>query len=425
MKWLKSLFKKKETEIVEIEQEKLLEWFNKRTSPILVDIKDDIKNKFLEIEELKKQMNEKIEALKNASLRNENIPERAKQVMEGSRQTYIKCIKAFSESINPPEEIDIDQLTDFISEFEEKSNSFTKTTARSYYVLQEFFSVESSAIAERIKNMDIIIRNIFDNKLKKIADVEKRIKELDSDLKKKHDISEQAYKEENKLESINKQIEEANEDMKRLRASKAFTDAHDLLKEKEESESKLKKQGNVLSGMFSQFDKAMRKYERIALDNQRVLQKYIDNSLNALLKDEKLVILEVLSKLKDAIINNTIELKDKDKVLARLDVINEETLRTGLKSYTQLKDNLESLDKQIKNNTALKEFEEMEYKQKHLTEKYNRCEEETNKLKKQIEKYDISGMRTKLEKSISALLDIEFKILSPSEEETQTNEEHD
>ena len=183
MGWLKSLFgNKKEIDTVYVELGKLSLWFDEKTEPLLENIKDDIQAKFNEIRINCERARESSRALANTMLRNDKIPERAIQVMQGNREAYIKSVNLFLDQIKTPSSINMGLINDFLSRFEENLNYFTKTSSRSYYVLQEFFRDESGAIAQYIKKVDFLARSIFDNDYRKINAVSQKIEEIDSFL---------------------------------------------------------------------------------------------------------------------------------------------------------------------------------------------------------------------------------------------------
>ncbi|MBT6041321.1 hypothetical protein HOH15_05290, partial [Candidatus Woesearchaeota archaeon] len=163
-KFIKELFKKKPAEELKVEEilfEKVGDWVNQHTSEIIEDIDKEINESYERLVETIKETKQRLEELKKAELRNDKIALRAKQIMEGNRTTYISRAILFLDSLDT-ENRGFFTAKKFYKDFQGKIGSFNKQTIRSYYVLQEFLANESSKVAEGLKNIDKIIREIRD-----------------------------------------------------------------------------------------------------------------------------------------------------------------------------------------------------------------------------------------------------------------------
>ena len=74
---------------------KLPEWFEEKTKPLYDEIEQKFQDSISKIEQIKEKTQDDLEKLKNAQLKNKNIPQRAKQIMDGNRDSYIKKVDAF------------------------------------------------------------------------------------------------------------------------------------------------------------------------------------------------------------------------------------------------------------------------------------------------------------------------------------------
>ena len=130
--FIKKLFSKKEPEKEIIKLENLNDWFNAKSNLIYDDLNENInliKNKInSEIEKTKSNL----EKLKEAKLQNPNIPIKAKQMMEGNRESYIKIILKFINNIYL--ETDYKELLIYCNGFDNYLNSLGKSTSKSYHI---------------------------------------------------------------------------------------------------------------------------------------------------------------------------------------------------------------------------------------------------------------------------------------------------
>jgi len=98
-------FKEKE-EIEEIKLEELEPWIDSWSKKAFEDANLKLVSIRQRITEEKNKLLESIQNLEKAELKNPNIPERAKQIMEGNRKTYILKLNSLLEEINLPEKLD-------------------------------------------------------------------------------------------------------------------------------------------------------------------------------------------------------------------------------------------------------------------------------------------------------------------------------
>src|SRR3989338_2388022 len=162
LEFLKKIFKNEEQEVkkvIEINLQNLEEWLNEKAKPLMEEIRQQIDEILMKINEELQRARINVEILENAKLQNPNIPFKAKQYMEGNRKAYIRAINSFlgNMEINNRNYF---YLLDFSKRFGELINDLNKGTLRSYTILQEFFANETSKIAQNIKNFDILFKEL-------------------------------------------------------------------------------------------------------------------------------------------------------------------------------------------------------------------------------------------------------------------------
>ncbi|HLC98647.1 MAG TPA: hypothetical protein VJC00_01440 [Candidatus Nanoarchaeia archaeon] len=413
MGWLKSLFgNKKEIDTVYVELGKLSLWFDEKTEPLLENIKDDIQAKFNEIRINCERARESSRALANTMLRNDKIPERAIQVMQGNREAYIKSVNLFLDQIKTPSSINMGLINDFLSRFEENLNYFTKTSSRSYYVLQEFFRDESGAIAQYIKKVDFLARSIFDNDYRKINAVSQKIEEIDSFLALRKKAGDLIEEEKTNYSSINAMKKETMDKMEKLEQSRDYRELQELGKEKDRISKEIRDNEAELISLFSPIEKSMKKYEKITLYGAGILRDYIDSPLHGLMKDDGLNITEVLAKMREAVESNQLDLNDKKKerTIEALGMISKERLQQIAKKHYEHVDSMEKLKRREGINTAAQKLNELNYKLSHLDNQLERSRSTIEKISKQMERTDIKKMISEIENDVEDLLSVRLRV---------------
>src|SRR3989338_3994873 len=104
-----------------------------------------------EISEERSRLKNNLENLANAELKNKEIPERAKQIMEGNRQIYIQKTNTLIEKIIFPEKSR--DLLEFTKTFDKELDAFDKGISKSHHIMEEFFVEKASVIAVSIKKI--------------------------------------------------------------------------------------------------------------------------------------------------------------------------------------------------------------------------------------------------------------------------------
>ncbi len=330
--------------------------------------------------------------------------------MEGSRQTYINFNKIFLDKVDIPNETNFDALKEFISNFEEASDTLSKSSARSFFVLQEFFAVESAEIAKHVKSIESNIKSLLANDYADIMNIQESITDLDRMIKEKVSVEEKIIGEEKELASIEASIVESENSIENHKQSERFQELNKTKKEDDDAKQSLKQCDEEVRALFSPLDKPLRKYVRVALENEALIQKYIDSSLDALGEDDSFKIRAVLDKLKSAIESGSVEVKDNEKILSKIDDITKDKLENIRVRQIKIKEKLSECNRCIRLNPATRELEELEYKLEHFKDKKRRLEEEIVKLRKQFLKLDTDTIKQRIVDKVNEVLNVELTI---------------
>lgn len=408
--FLKKIFKNEE----ELPEEKipindLSVWFEDKSKKILNGLNSKIKVIKDRINEEIEKTKQSLETLRNAQLRNTKIPFRAKQVMEGNREAYIKRVDIFLKQIDL--ERDYNDLLDFCNNFDNMLTDFGKSTIKTYHILQEFFANESSAIAGKIKNLDNLIKEIKDKIKEADIDSIKSIKEniilLNNEIKEREGNKEELEKKGKEAEKLTKLTKEITENIENLKKDEEYERLGKLTSEKDKIIKSIDNHKSKLIHSFSVIEMALKKFSRMAFENEKIIDKYLENSL-FLFEDWELKIIKILKDLEENILNNHIQLKDKkkEKTLKEIKKMDKEFFAGFLKEYKELKEKLDEINDEINKIDIQNKINELNKNKKDDELKLGDIEKEIERLKKNIDKGQIDNLKEKIQKNINDLLKI-------------------
>lgn len=367
LKKILNLFKKED--IIQKEVIKISE-IDKLSNDMFKDYVDSTINSFLEsfkeeIGTIKENIEEKCLKLENSELMNKNITLKEKQFMEGNRKSYVKHVRFFSENITLPESYD--EIENSFSSFDEELKKFGKHTYRSKQILYNFFEHEVKNIINEISDLtkkfkqlnDLITNENYKNHLKLIN----LVKEYNNSNNAKKDISESIKSDKTIIRNTILDTNSKKKDLEKLTNSEEFSKYNNLKSKLKESEERLAKISSEIITKFSKIERAMRKYERIAIDDSKVISKYLQNPFTAISEDVKLEINLVFKNLKDKISSGKIELNNNDKIVTYLDeIINSNYLKKIHDEIISLNENIKKMKSEFLNMNITKKIEELEKK---------------------------------------------------------------
>ncbi len=358
-------FLKKKEEAVELKEPDLHPFFEKSINQKFAKLNAKIHEISIEVQYNIKKLKEYLDVLESEELRNSNIPERERQIMEGNRENFIKRTRVFANKISIPESyIEIDEAC---KNFFEDLELLTAETQKSLFVLKDFFEETIKKLTRKIKELEdlfIGIRRLLEKEnielvneinglFKKVEDM--RIHLADAKSHKKFIESE--------IEILNSEKEKILKKIHSLESSNDYRFYKGFLKEKEAIEQKLAKQKSELLQDFSEIEKALKKFSKKALDDN-IIKQYIDNPSEALMDDEKIEIKNTISKLQEELKKDKLEIKDKkkEKTLEAIKSLTKQALAEKRKMLLQAKKELsENTEKIRKNTTSLQLREQKSY----------------------------------------------------------------
>ncbi|MBT4539076.1 hypothetical protein HOC32_02210 [Candidatus Woesearchaeota archaeon] len=353
--------KKKKVESEQLKFNEVASWLEKEFSKEMEIFNQNISSLKEKIIEEKNKTEQHLQKLAVEVLKNEKIPERAKQMMEGNRTTYLQKVRGLLSQINPPE--NYPEYEQFFVTIEKDFDDFGKATLRNYQILREFFSNDISAIARNLKKFNELLKEmkqiVIKTNINGIILLQNSVREL---------IVQRQRKEENKIkvlelkETVSKNeigVQKIQKKIVGLKNGEIYSKHLNSIKEKEKLELQRRNLTNSVFQSFSVISAGLKKYERVTLDGS-VVKAYNSNPISALLEDKELQIITVLAKMKGAL--NKLDLKEKKhvKVEQGINVFTKEYLQDFLVKYGRFSNQLNEVENVINSASIVTELVSLE-----------------------------------------------------------------
>lgn len=398
---LKRFSSKKQEEVKQIKLDQLEAWIDSWSKKKLETTNTELSNIRQRLTEEKKRLTENIEKLKEAELRNPKIPERAKQIMEGNRTAYLQKVTMFLGQFNLPEQFD--SILEYCNTFDKNLEQLGKNTIKNYQILLEFFRDEVSPVSANIKHAHDLIEKVKklveDAGIHKANEVKNKVKEVQQKIKRKQELENTLKQAKEELQKESKGIEEKENKIKELEEGSAYKNFINLLNEKKVVEQDIQTMEKQSS--FSVIEAALKKYERLTLDD-KLVRRYLDNPLKALVDDKELKIVEVLDKMKESMIKGELELKEKkqNKILRELEKLSKNYFEGFLSRYNELHKKLQTIKSDIKKVQVVKEIDQLKQKLGQNRIKVQESKDKIKEMTEELEAISIEHAKKNLQKEL-------------------------
>ncbi|NOZ80967.1 MAG: hypothetical protein GXP63_04810 [DPANN group archaeon] len=337
--------KEQETEEVTVRREDLEKLFDEKAVSLIEQEKARVGRFVGELESIKSSIREDLSLLEHAQLKNKNIPNKHLQLLEGNRPAYIQKMHDFNEKLSL--EDSFDALEPFVEKTRRGLEHLSKSTTKSYMILQEFFANESFKVARDIKKVDELVESIegylssspYASYLKikglfgKLRNIDARKRELETALKQRKAGIARLKKERRELEA----------EIAALKSGDAYQEHLHVVGERAVLDQRKQELKNAISRDFAQLAKAMKKYERIALD-PGWLRKYLADPFKALGEDEDLEIVPLFGKMKERLQDRKIDVKNPGKTIDVLTALEQERLARWQRTLSGLRQDMAALE---------------------------------------------------------------------------------
>ncbi|MBN1544502.1 hypothetical protein JW898_03505 [Candidatus Woesearchaeota archaeon] len=424
MGWLRRILKIEDSEEsadeelqeASIDIDMLPEWIDRKSNEGFEKVKPGISEQFSRLFDEKKNLSANLEALRDAELHNPNISEREKQLMEGNRSAYISQHKQFINFLNISEDLTCRETAQFCRNFEELISKLAKSTAKGHAVMKEFFADHASRINKTVKLMsDSVsrVQEILEDGnvgVEMIGDVQKSVAELRSKRKLLAELDEELAVLKKKLANSNFLKDKLLKGKEELKQSEGYSEFKTANDEREELWKRLKQAEVELSSLFSPLQRAMRKFERMLAEGSDLFNDYMDSPLSAIAKDEHLRILDMLARMRSALEEGSLELKDSDKAVQRAGDVTRERLSQLRDVCVSSKSSIKRIDDQMRNSRVLGELNDLQYKVEHTESQIKIIEDKIDKAQKTREKIDLVSLKVSVEEKIREAFGVEVTV---------------
>lgn len=381
--WFRKELPKKDEENLSIHE--LENWIKKSLESIEKVLKDKSENVYKNLLLLLEELEEKIKILEKINIKEKKEHERIKQITELGREDYIrelnKLISNLKEKITIP----------YINQEIEK---FTQLSAKGRYKATYLIGKEIEEIISTISRIRSLENDFLKNNLELIQKYNslkilhtKNI-ERNSTYKTKNYIQAQIDKEEHIIQDKEKKIDYLREKIQEMKESSKAKEKEELTNQKKLVEESIKSLELEFKSLIDR--RILEKYSYIESSKayKKILQSYIENPIDALVKDEDIIISELMKKIKEKIERDEIKLKDSQKAI--------EKIKDKKKIFSEYKDKIINLYRSIN---------ELEEKIKNLNIDTIPLENEISSIEKNKEE-DVKLLKVLLKKQEKIDMDI-------------------
>jgi hypothetical protein len=352
--FIKKLFQKEETPKEQVRLEELFDWFTNKIKNEVEEINTKIRQGAETIRHETKELEQNLEILEKAEPDPKlNIQQRIKQVVYGHRKNYTRRLRLFLERIKVPEEINHTTAKEYCTIVDEELDQIAKNTIKSYYATQHLFHQQLEELTKNLKNISsltIEIRKLSkEPRIKKITNIKKDIKEIEKGKIMAKTIAEEMESTKKRKKALEILRQQEHEQLQKIREGEEYENYNSLQNRKNELENQKRLEESKLFNLFSPLDASLKKYERMSIEDTKLIIEYLDYPVKALVQDKELHILKVLENLANNLEQGMIELKDEKKVrtIKAIQKIQEQDLKELVKQYNKVEEELAETDKDI------------------------------------------------------------------------------
>ena len=406
------LKREKKPETIEIRLEDLPLWINGRKKTVLQGLDRELSAVRAQIDSEKHKFRANVEHLNDAQPGNDKIPERAKQIREDNRKSYSQKVMALVQSIKIPE--DASKIHEFCMDYDKALKEFSNSTLRNYKILKEFFSNETDTIATNIRNMDSAVKEVQkivqDSGMDGVNELEQLTENAQAEIQRREKLSESIAAEENEMKNVRESKLECERRTNEIEGSGEYKNYRELIENLKLIEQEAESRKRELFHSFSIIEAALKKYERLTLEND-IVQKYLNDPVNALLEDSEMKIAVFAEKMKDSIADGSLELKDakKDKILAELETMTKERFGSFVGEFREAQEKINEVNLKIK-AAEIGELNELREKIPGLTEKSDACETSISRLSEELGSIGIDKLKAELSGRIVGITDERLRV---------------
>jgi DNA repair exonuclease SbcCD ATPase subunit len=321
-------------------------------------------------------------------------------------------MKIFIDSLEIPEK----ELENFIEETKKRIDELGSSTLKAYQILQHFFEHEAYNIAQNIKKIDVFCRDLESSlKNKDIEEskaIKSGIKDLKDSIKNKEKLKNKIKEKENNIKDLEKEKNSIGSELSKKEQSQDYKDYYKLEVEKYQLQEDIEELKSEFLHYFSVLEHSLKKHLKISFDDEKLLARYIEDPINALLDDKNLGIIDILKKVENNVLKEVIDLKDKkkEKTLEVIQQINHEKINPFLDEYAKLKEKIKKISEDMSSYSVLEDIEKIKKMLEEKNEELEKAKKDAENLTKDILKIDISQLKKGLKEKIDDFLNVDLSL---------------
>ena len=387
------IFRKKPEVGLDVALEDINAWLQVQIASLQKEADAKLAQKTKEIRFACREVKQLVIDLRDAQLSNPSVSSKEKQFMAGNRQQYVRAALQL-----------LDQLE--ASPSDESLDKFGKATARSYHILQEFFSHEIQVITEKLHHISLLIKESCEissqSPQQHVQQIMKHATRLLNTIQRKQEFSLAIQRERISLEQQNTQSVKLHQQLKDLDSSDAHKEYAFLLDQLQKDDVAVKSVQAEIRDFFLPLDKPLRKYSRLA-EHPKLISAYTTDSVDALMHDQQLEILEVLSNLKTML--SSLQLQKKtEKASQAIDTASRERLRHYQDMLKQAHERHDAAASRLNKNTFEAVRRQFQKTLHELEQQTANSKTELARLEHDLKRIDPLRHKEEIEQTITSLL---------------------
>lgn len=369
--------------------------------------KNDVLKIFDDILGIKEKIKANLQGLENVRL-DQKVEDKLRNMVKGNIPAFMQAVNKFLDKIQIPEKTNSLEIMGFINNTESELESFNKKTYKNFHIMSNLIGKELENVVKEINRLNGALGGLkkFSNFFEEEDNVREKIAQIRRYMETKDERKNMLENRKKEKENLIKENDENERKIKLLYLSPKLTKLKNHKKQLKEFHADMLAFRNLLIDLFSIFQKGLKKYNNLCYI--KLVDDYINNPVEALLKDNDFEILKHLDEIKKLIEQNKIEIKDdkKNKVVEKISRLERKDLEEFRKQHRELVDKQKEVKEKIEQNTieddilVLKEkVEENKIKVKDIENKINSFKE-----------LDLEKEIGKIEGKLKSLLDNEVKV---------------
>jgi len=345
MRWIKRLLAKKKT-LAEVEQ-----WIEDERAKRERSRDETLNTCKQSLEELLVSLERAAEELRSASLKNPNIPARAKHAIDGNRERLITLTKRLAHSLFAP------QSEEDLAELDEALKTYRDNSARPLAILNQFFRDHVKALTNALATIEEqynTVKAAFQS-VKNIAALEQKLADLYA-AQQQHKDAKAA------LHNLSKQRQTLDDKQTRLRREKEqLTEDPDYLAIKEDILNAAKTRqlaAQAITDLFAPLTAPLKKYAHAHRDEK--LAAYAEDPLNTLVQDYSFSILGHVDSLITTITKGELDLDEQrsERAISALRTLDKELLGTLIHTFANAKKKEQDVHERIADKPVMRRYEQ-------------------------------------------------------------------